>query len=245
MPIPTRGQPPHRPTIPSSPAATRGSATSWTPRWPTIAASCSPASPAASSEVGAGHGLNFPHYPTTVTEVLAVEPEPYLCRLAAAAASQAPVPIRVVDGTAEALPAPDAAFDAVVASLVLCTVADPVRALAEARRVLRPGGRCASTSTSAPTTRGWPAGRTGSSAHGAGLPATAPQPGHGGGHHRRAVCGGAGLLRLRRCHGRHGRWPRAVSTIRPRCVAASSSARSSNSNQNLRGSQGVRCGGDA
>jgi SAM-dependent methyltransferase len=91
-------------------------------------------------EVGAGNGLNFPHYPATVAEVLAVEPEPYLRRLAPAAASQAPVPIRVMAGTAEALPAPDGAVDAVVASLVLCTVADLERALAETRRVLRPGG---------------------------------------------------------------------------------------------------------
>jgi ubiquinone/menaquinone biosynthesis C-methylase UbiE len=91
-------------------------------------------------EVGAGNGLNFPHYPATVTGVLAVEPEPYLRRLALAAASQAPVPIRVVDGTAEALPAPDRTVDTVVASLVLCTVADLDQALAEARRVLRPGG---------------------------------------------------------------------------------------------------------
>jgi ubiquinone/menaquinone biosynthesis C-methylase UbiE len=92
-------------------------------------------------EVSAGNGLNFPHYPATVTEVLAVEPEPYLRRLALAAARQAPVSIRVVAGTAEALPAPDSAVDAVVASLVLCTVHDLDRALAEARRVLRPGGR--------------------------------------------------------------------------------------------------------
>jgi SAM-dependent methyltransferase len=92
-------------------------------------------------EVGAGNGLNFPHYPVTVTEVLAVEPEPYLRSLALAAASQASVPIRVVDGTAEALPAPDGAtFDGVVDSLVLCTVADLDQALAETRRVLRPGG---------------------------------------------------------------------------------------------------------
>jgi ubiquinone/menaquinone biosynthesis C-methylase UbiE len=92
-------------------------------------------------EVGAGNGLNFPHYPATLTQVLAIEPEPYLRRLALAAASQAPVPIRVVDGTAEALPAPDGAVDAVVASLVLCTVTDLDQALAETRRVLRPGGR--------------------------------------------------------------------------------------------------------
>jgi ubiquinone/menaquinone biosynthesis C-methylase UbiE len=91
-------------------------------------------------EVGAGNGLNFPHYPATITEVLAVEPEPYLRRLALAAASQAPAPIRVADGTAEALPADDATFDGVVASLVLCTVTEPDQALAEVRRVLRPGG---------------------------------------------------------------------------------------------------------
>jgi ubiquinone/menaquinone biosynthesis C-methylase UbiE len=91
-------------------------------------------------EIGAGNGPNFLHYPATVTQVLAVEPEPYLRRLALAAARQAPVPIRVVAGTAEALPAPDASFDAVVASLVLCTVADPDQALAEVRRVLHPGG---------------------------------------------------------------------------------------------------------
>jgi ubiquinone/menaquinone biosynthesis C-methylase UbiE len=91
-------------------------------------------------EVGAGNGLNFPHYPATVSEVLAIEPEPYLRRLALAAARQAPVSIRVVSGTAEALPAPDGAVDAVVASLVLCTVTDPDQAVAEVRRVLRPGG---------------------------------------------------------------------------------------------------------
>jgi ubiquinone/menaquinone biosynthesis C-methylase UbiE len=91
-------------------------------------------------EVGAGNGLNFPHYPATVTEVLAVEPEPYLRRLAVTAARQAPVPIRVVDGTAEALPADDTAVDTVVASLVLCTVTDLERALGEIHRVLRPGG---------------------------------------------------------------------------------------------------------
>ena len=91
-------------------------------------------------EIGAGNGPNFLHYPATVTQVLAVEPEPYLRRLALAAARQAPVPIRVVAGTAEVLPTPDASFDAVVASLVLCTVADPDQALAEVRRVLRPGG---------------------------------------------------------------------------------------------------------
>jgi ubiquinone/menaquinone biosynthesis C-methylase UbiE len=91
-------------------------------------------------EVGAGNGLNFAHYPPAVTELLAVEPEPYLRALAETAAQQAAVPIRVVDGTADALPSPDTGMDAAVASLVLCSVPDQARALAELRRVLRPGG---------------------------------------------------------------------------------------------------------
>jgi SAM-dependent methyltransferase len=88
-------------------------------------------------EVGAGDGLNFEHYDARVEEVVAVEPEPHL--RARAVARRAPR-VTVVDGVAEALPAQDGTFDAVVACLVLCSVADQARALAEARRVLRPGG---------------------------------------------------------------------------------------------------------
>jgi SAM-dependent methyltransferase len=91
-------------------------------------------------EVGAGNGLNFAHYPPTVSEVLAVEPEPYLRGLAEVAAGQAPVPVRVADGTADALPAPDASMDATVASLVLCSVPNQAHALAQLHRVLRPDG---------------------------------------------------------------------------------------------------------
>jgi ubiquinone/menaquinone biosynthesis C-methylase UbiE len=91
-------------------------------------------------EVGAGNGLNFAHYPGTVTEVLAVEPEPHLRDLANRAAGEGRVPVRIVDGVADALPAPDASVDAAVASLVLCSVPDQARALAEIRRVLKPGG---------------------------------------------------------------------------------------------------------
>jgi ubiquinone/menaquinone biosynthesis C-methylase UbiE len=69
-----------------------------------------------------------------------VEPEPYLRGLAEVAAGQAPVPIRVVDGSADALLAPGGSMDAAVASLVLCSVPDQARALAELYRVLRPGG---------------------------------------------------------------------------------------------------------
>jgi ubiquinone/menaquinone biosynthesis C-methylase UbiE len=91
-------------------------------------------------EIGAGHGLNFTHYPRTVTQVVAVEPEPHLRRLAGRAAARAPVPVEVRDGTAEALPAGDGEFDAAVASLVLCSVPDQQVALREIARVLRPGG---------------------------------------------------------------------------------------------------------
>jgi SAM-dependent methyltransferase len=91
-------------------------------------------------EVGAGNGLNFAHYPATVTEVVAIEPEPTLRAIAQQAAAGAPVPVTVRDGTADALALADGEMDAAVASLVLCSVPDQARALAELHRVLRPGG---------------------------------------------------------------------------------------------------------
>ncbi|MEV7615068.1 class I SAM-dependent methyltransferase [Streptomyces sp. NPDC089799] len=90
-------------------------------------------------EIGAGNGLNFAHYPRAVSEVVAVEPERSLRGLARTAALRAEVPVDVVPGAAEALPVKSEAFDGVVASLVLCTVRDLPRSLAEMRRVLRPG----------------------------------------------------------------------------------------------------------
>lgn len=92
-------------------------------------------------EVGAGTGPSFSHYPATVTRVLAVEPEPRLRAIAATAAQAVPVPVEITDGVAGALPAADASQDAAVVSFVLCTVADQDAALADIRRVLRPGGK--------------------------------------------------------------------------------------------------------
>lgn len=91
-------------------------------------------------EVGAGNGLNFAYYPAAVTEVVAVEPEDHLRGQAAREAEKSPLNIRVVAGVADDLPAEDACFDVAVASLVLCSVPDQRRALAELHRVTRPGG---------------------------------------------------------------------------------------------------------
>jgi ubiquinone/menaquinone biosynthesis C-methylase UbiE len=91
-------------------------------------------------EVGPGHGLNFAYYPSSVTQVVAVEPEPHLRELAQRAAQHAAVAVDVKAGTAEGLPADDGEFDVAVASLVLCSVPDQDVALREIGRVLRPGG---------------------------------------------------------------------------------------------------------
>jgi ubiquinone/menaquinone biosynthesis C-methylase UbiE len=91
-------------------------------------------------EIGAGAGLTFAHYPSTVTSVVAIEPDPRRRDLAVRAARSAAVPIRVVDAVAEALPLADATADAAVVSLALCSVTDVAGALGEMRRVLRPSG---------------------------------------------------------------------------------------------------------
>ncbi|MGW3496542.1 class I SAM-dependent methyltransferase [Streptomyces sp. NPDC001020] len=92
-------------------------------------------------EVGAGQGRNFPHYPATVTEVVALEPDNTLRAVAERAAAGAPTSITLSTGHAGELPGGQGEFDAVVFSLVLCSVGDPAAALSEAARVLRPGGQ--------------------------------------------------------------------------------------------------------
>lgn len=90
-------------------------------------------------EIGAGTGHSFPYY-RTAQRIVAAEPDPYMRRRARERAAALGLPIEVQPYPAEALPYPDGSFDAVVSTLVLCTVADLGRALAEVRRVLKPGG---------------------------------------------------------------------------------------------------------
>jgi ubiquinone/menaquinone biosynthesis C-methylase UbiE len=94
-------------------------------------------------EIGAGTGANLDRYPAAVRELVLVEPEaPMVARLRRRLAELPEAPAtRVVQAPAEAIPLPDASCDVAVATLVLCTVRDPAAALAELRRVLRPGGR--------------------------------------------------------------------------------------------------------
>lgn len=95
-------------------------------------------------EVGAGTGEGFKHYRANgdpSTSVVAIEPDPTMLRAAARRLGEATVPVRLVQARGEDLPFPDAIFDTAVATLVLCSVDDPTRTLAELHRVLRPGGR--------------------------------------------------------------------------------------------------------
>ena len=91
-------------------------------------------------EVGSGDGRSFEFYPPRVDGVLAVEPDPTARAAAGERARSARVPIEVVEGYAEALPAEDGVFDAAVVMGVLCSVPDPAAALQEVRRVVAPGG---------------------------------------------------------------------------------------------------------
>ncbi|MGE3287663.1 MAG: class I SAM-dependent methyltransferase [Pseudonocardia sp.] len=91
-------------------------------------------------ELGPGTGVNFRYYRPGTT-VVAVEPNPHMhdALRAAAARRGVTLDLRAVGGEATGLP--DACVDTVVATLVLCTVPDPAAVLAEARRILAPGGR--------------------------------------------------------------------------------------------------------
>ncbi|WP_421934890.1 class I SAM-dependent methyltransferase [Phenylobacterium sp.] len=93
-------------------------------------------------ELGIGMGLNLAFYdPAKVSAVVGVDPSPELRALAQAAPRPEGLKVEVDEGTAEALPFESGSFDTVVCTFTLCSVHNPAAALAEARRVLKPGGR--------------------------------------------------------------------------------------------------------
>jgi ubiquinone/menaquinone biosynthesis C-methylase UbiE len=92
-------------------------------------------------EVGVGSGLNLAFYGPGATQVHGIDSSLELLRKARRATEDASVPVRLIAGTAEALPVPDAALDTVVMTWTLCSIANPGRALDEIRRVLKPQGR--------------------------------------------------------------------------------------------------------
>jgi ubiquinone/menaquinone biosynthesis C-methylase UbiE len=92
-------------------------------------------------EIGIGTGLNLPHYGSNISRVQAVDPAPMLPARVAERRASVHFPVEVTHRSAEQLPYQDRTFDHVVSTWTLCTIPDPVPALHEVRRVLKPGGR--------------------------------------------------------------------------------------------------------
>lgn len=92
-------------------------------------------------DLGAGTGANLGLYPDAVTELVLAEPDPHMLKQLRVKVGEKGVVAEVSDASAEDLPFPDASFDTAIFTLVLCTVPHPDRALAEAARVLKPGGK--------------------------------------------------------------------------------------------------------
>jgi ubiquinone/menaquinone biosynthesis C-methylase UbiE len=92
-------------------------------------------------EIGGGTGANLKFYDPRVADLVITEPEEPMARRLEQKLRGYAIPTRVIRAPAEELPVESESFDWVVSTLVLCTVADPVRALGEVRRVLRPSGR--------------------------------------------------------------------------------------------------------
>jgi SAM-dependent methyltransferase len=91
-------------------------------------------------EIGCGAGTNFSYYGDAATGVVAFDPDPHMMRRAAPAAAAASRPVAVGRASAEQLPFATASFDTVVSTWNMCTIRDVPAALAEIKRVLRPGG---------------------------------------------------------------------------------------------------------
>jgi ubiquinone/menaquinone biosynthesis C-methylase UbiE len=92
-------------------------------------------------EIGVGSGMNLPFYRAPVREVLALEPAPRLISMAKRASRTTAMPVNYLEASAEAIPLDQDSVDTVVTTWTLCSIPQAAIALAEMRRVLRPGGR--------------------------------------------------------------------------------------------------------
>lgn len=92
-------------------------------------------------EIGIGSGLNLPFYPGSITRLSGVDPSAELLSMARRKLTALPFPVELFFRSAEDLPSDDRSFDTAVLTWTLCSIADPMQALAEVKRVLRPGGR--------------------------------------------------------------------------------------------------------
>lgn len=109
-------------------------------------------------EVGVGSGLNLPLYSREVRSVSGVDPSEELLRMARKRAASAPVPVQLLNSSAEALPFENEAADTIVTTWTLCSIPEPEKALAEMLRVLKPGGELLFIEHGAapdPTIRAW------------------------------------------------------------------------------------------
>jgi ubiquinone/menaquinone biosynthesis C-methylase UbiE len=92
-------------------------------------------------EIGVGSGLNLPFYRSPVREVLALEPAPRLLAMARSASRAAGIPVNFIEASAEAIPLDAQSVDSIVTTWTMCSIPQASTALAELRRVLRPGGK--------------------------------------------------------------------------------------------------------
>lgn len=92
-------------------------------------------------EIGIGSGLNLPLYRAPVREILGLEPSQQLITMARRMVTGSPIPVTLVEGSAESIPLDDHSIDTVVTSWTLCTIPNAAKALDEMRRVLKPAGR--------------------------------------------------------------------------------------------------------
>lgn len=92
-------------------------------------------------EIGAGSGLNFPHYSDSVEHLFALEPSGHLRTQAEEPAEAAPFGVEFMDASAESIPLDTGEVDTVVSSWTMCSIPDLEKSLQEIRRVLKPDGR--------------------------------------------------------------------------------------------------------